>query len=114
MKALMILSVLFSLNSYATSSHSKVVSEWQLSLQDLDNEVFYNVEDIPVKTVKYIRSFDNDIIVPSQSYKNENLTIRELPFYNNVDTVILKKFTDEQSNNAIKIFRIDMGGEGGT
>lgn len=121
MKALITASILLGLSSYANAKVTFKEANVALSYEELESEVFYNVEDVKLKDVKYIRSFDNKLYIPT-SEKSEDITVKDLPFSSNIDTVILKPFSGVDGGGKIHIpnvnvyraFGMAMGGEGGT
>lgn len=123
MKAVAILTIFLSLNAYANGTLAFKEADVSLSFQDLENEVFYNVEDVKLKDVKYIKSFDNKLIAPTK-VQPQSATVRDLPFFKNVDTVILKPQlggdmggggkTGFQLQYSMRAIGMMTGGEGGT
>lgn len=127
MKPLFPVLMLLSLSSFANTPLTFKEANVALSYKELESEVFYNVEDVKLKDVKYIRSFDNRLYVPS-SKVSEALKIKDLPISGEIDTVILKPLNGVDGGGRIKIpveqmeqleqamhnFRMTLGGEGGT
>lgn len=127
MKPLFPVLMLLSLSSFANTPLTFKEANVALSYKELESEVFYNVEDVNLKDVKYIRSFDNRLYVPS-SKVSEALKIKDLPISGEIDTVILKPLNGvdgggrvqipveqmEQLEQSMNNFRMTLGGEGGT
>ncbi|WP_412475767.1 hypothetical protein [Halobacteriovorax sp. YZS-1-2] len=127
MKPLFPVLMLLSLSSFANTPITFKEANVALSYKELESEVFYNVEDVKLKDVKYIRSFDNRLYIPS-SKVSEILKIKDLPISGEIDTVILKPLNGVDGGGRIKIpveqmeqleqsmhnFRMTLGGEGGT
>ena len=127
MKPLFPVLMLLSLSSFANTPLTFKEANVALSYKELESEVFYNVEDVKLKDVKYIRSFDNRLYVPS-SKVSEALKIKDLPISSEIDTVILKPLNGVDGGGRIKIpveqmeqleqsmhnCRMTLGGEGGT